>query len=185
MTRSLPITPDTRVAELLDAYPSLEDVLIQQAPAFKALKNPVLRRTVAKVATLSQAARVGGVPVRRLIVALRRAAGQPVDEVKGDSGSSVDSEISAENTAAPDWLDESKVHVTIDADALLATGESPLAKVQHALRELSDGEIIRITSNFRPEPLIDTLQKRSIPTHVVHCQPNAYHTYVRNGRLPR
>lgn len=185
MTQSLPITPDTRVAELLDAYPALEDVLIHQAPAFKALKNPVLRRTVAKVATLSQAARVGGVPVRQLIVALRRAAGQPVDEVEWNSASSPDAEISSERTAAPDWLDENKVRATIDADALLAVGESPLAKVQHALRELSDGEIVRINSSFRPEPLIDTFQKRAIPTHVVHCQPNAYHTYIRNGETQR
>lgn len=44
-----------RVAELLDAYPALEPVLVAQAPAFARLRNPVLRRTVARVATLEDA----------------------------------------------------------------------------------------------------------------------------------
>ena len=34
-----PITPQTKVAELLDAYPELEDVLVEMAPPFKKLRN--------------------------------------------------------------------------------------------------------------------------------------------------
>ena len=34
MSAKLTITPETRVAELLEAYPDLEELLIQQAPAF-------------------------------------------------------------------------------------------------------------------------------------------------------
>ena len=68
-----PITPTTKVAGLLESWPELEPVLVAQAPAFRRLKNPVLRRTVARVATLEQAAGVGGVAVRDLVAALRRA----------------------------------------------------------------------------------------------------------------
>lgn len=46
------ITPSTTVYAILDSYPELEEVLIGMAPAFKKLKNPILRNTVAKVATL-------------------------------------------------------------------------------------------------------------------------------------
>jgi hypothetical protein len=70
-----------KVAELLEAWPELEEVLIRLAPAFRRLKNPVLRRTVARVATLEQAAGVGGVAVRDLVGALRRAAG--IEEAAG------------------------------------------------------------------------------------------------------
>ena len=56
---SLQIQPSTKVAQLLDAYPELEEVLIRMAPPFRKLKNPILRRSVAKVATLKQAAIVG------------------------------------------------------------------------------------------------------------------------------
>ena len=56
----LTIIPQTRVGELLDAYPELEELLFKLSPKFTALKNPVLRRTIGRVATLSQAAAVGG-----------------------------------------------------------------------------------------------------------------------------
>ncbi len=48
------ITPDSRLGDLLERWPGLEDVLLELSPHFRALRNPVLRRTVAKVATLRQ-----------------------------------------------------------------------------------------------------------------------------------
>ena len=56
---SLPINPETRVGALLEAYPGIDEVLISWVPAFAKLRNPMLRKTVAKVATLEQAARIG------------------------------------------------------------------------------------------------------------------------------
>lgn len=56
------ITPKTKVFELLLAYPELEALLIEMAPVFKKLQNPVLRRTIARVTTLQQAAQVGEIP---------------------------------------------------------------------------------------------------------------------------
>ncbi|MGD8491813.1 MAG: DUF1858 domain-containing protein, partial [Anaerolineae bacterium] len=50
------IAPKTKVAELISAYPQLEQVLIDYVPAFEKLKNPVLRKTVARITTLQQAA---------------------------------------------------------------------------------------------------------------------------------
>jgi hypothetical protein len=66
------ITPKTKVLQLIEAYPQLEDVLIAYVPAFKKLKNPVLRKTVAKIATLQQAASIGNVQVSDLINHLRK-----------------------------------------------------------------------------------------------------------------
>ena len=37
----LEIRPSTTVAQLLDAYPELEDALIAMAPAFEKLKDPI------------------------------------------------------------------------------------------------------------------------------------------------
>ena len=48
------ISPKTKVGELLDNYPDLESVLMEMSPAFEKLRNPVLRKTVARVATLQQ-----------------------------------------------------------------------------------------------------------------------------------
>ena len=75
---SLPIGPETTVGAMLDAYPELESVLVEMAPAFAKLRNPAVRRTVAKVATLEQAARIGGISLPALILRLRNVTGQSV-----------------------------------------------------------------------------------------------------------
>ena len=41
---NLIISPQTKVGELLDAYPELEKVLFELSPAFSKLKNPILRK---------------------------------------------------------------------------------------------------------------------------------------------
>ena len=50
--KEVEITSQTKVAELLEHFPELEETLIAMAPPFKKLRNPVLRRSVAKVASL-------------------------------------------------------------------------------------------------------------------------------------
>ena len=45
---SLPIGPETTIGALLEAYPELEGILVEMAPAFAKLRNPVVRRTVAQ-----------------------------------------------------------------------------------------------------------------------------------------
>src|SRR5215831_12547555 len=77
---SLPIGPETTVGALLEAYPEVESVLIEMAPAFAKLRNPVVRRTVAKVATLEQVAKIGGISLQAMIVRLRKETGQGASE---------------------------------------------------------------------------------------------------------
>lgn len=172
---SIPITPETKIAELLEAYPELEEVLIRQSPHFKALKNPILRKTVAKVATLERAAQMSGIPVRRLVSVLREAVGLP-----GEPGADLGPELTpaAVDAVAPAWFDEAKVAVRIDADALLAKGEVPLPRVHQAVREVPAGSLLCVRSAFRPAPLLEALHKAGHRTYVTMAAPDAFHTYV-------
>ncbi len=172
---TVPITPDTRIAEMLAAYPELEDVLIRQSPHFKALKNPILRKTVAKVATLEKAAQMSGIPVRRLVAALREAAGLPAETVAEPDREGAPA---AADGVAPEWFDEGQVRVRIDADDLLAKGEVPLPRVHQAVATLPPGALLCVKSAFRPEPLLDALHKAGHRTHVTSASAGAYYTYV-------
>ncbi|WP_051522439.1 DUF1858 domain-containing protein [Porphyromonas gingivicanis] len=58
--QKLLITPETTVADLLEYYPGLEQRLLELSPSFAKLKNPLLRRTVARITTLRRAAQVAG-----------------------------------------------------------------------------------------------------------------------------
>lgn len=144
------VTPETRVGQLLDAHPELEETLISVAPQFQALKNPVLRRTVAKVATLEQAARVADIPVNELVRRVREALGH------GAGGAGAD-EAPREPGAAPGWIDDQPARV-FDADVMLAEGSPPIGEISRALFGLATGETVLVRASFEPAPLIDALR---------------------------
>ena len=61
------LNPNTKIDDLLTQYPFLLEFLITLSPKFKNLKNPVVRKTMGKVATLKKAAAIGGLKVDDLI----------------------------------------------------------------------------------------------------------------------
>lgn len=65
-TPPLTLTPKTTVHTLLKEYPFLLDFLAEYHPEFKKLTNPVLRRTVGRMATLDTVAEQGNVPLNVL-----------------------------------------------------------------------------------------------------------------------
>jgi hypothetical protein len=75
----------TKLESLLRSYPFLLDFLIGWAPKFEKLRNPLLRNTVGRLATLEQAAAMGDVPLEKLLDALggevRRVTGEDVRSV--------------------------------------------------------------------------------------------------------
>ncbi len=145
---ALDITPDTKVGTLLANYPELENFLIGMSPVFARLRNPILQRTVAKVATLRQAAEIGGLPLATMINSLRKAAG--LEETATAEGSGT-------NTAEkPDWVDFSAVAKSLDAGPILEKGEHPLGLVMNELKDLEPGQIYELITPFVPAPLIDT-----------------------------
>lgn len=146
MDGKLIITPKTKVLQLLEAYPQLEGVLVGMVPAFKKLQNPVLRRTVAKVASLQQAAAVGGIPAGDLVNRLRREVGQ--DLYAEGAGT-------AYNTGRPAWFDAKRVAKELDARPMLAAGEQPVNQVMADLATLPAGAIYKLSAPFLPAPLID------------------------------
>ena len=60
------ITPQTTIHSLLSEHPFLKDFLTGYNPEFKKLANPVLRRTMGRMATLERAAGLAGVPLEQL-----------------------------------------------------------------------------------------------------------------------
>lgn len=172
MTEKLDITPDTKVGALLDAYPSLEETLIEQAPAFGKLRNPILRKTVAKVATLCQAAQVGGVSLGTIITTLRRKAGL-------DSTATAEGEASA-GASQPAWFSREKIAQSFDASPLLESGQHPMAIVMEHLGKLPPGGIYELITPFVPAPLLDMATKKGFASWSVTEAPDCVKSYVIN-----
>lgn len=61
------LTAKTRISSLLASYPFLKEFMINLNPNFKALDNPVMMKTLGRLATLSQVAMVGGIDLKELM----------------------------------------------------------------------------------------------------------------------
>ncbi len=141
------ITPKTKVFDIITAYPQLEEVLIAYVPTFEKLKNPILRRTVAKITTLQQAAQIGNVSVVELVHHLRAEIGQTSEDIQAEEGQY--------NYKKPSWFDQEKLVYEFDVSEMLANGEHPVAQVIEDLKKLGDNKIYKLIAPFLPIPLID------------------------------
>jgi hypothetical protein len=151
----------TRIGALLDAFPGLEEPLIQYIPAFSKLRNPVLRATVAKLATLEHTAKMGGVPLPNLIAFLRQQTGQ--EDEPAEKGSAAE----PQKSEWPSWYQPEAVSAELDAASLLTKGGHPLAAVKQALAVGPAGAIVLLRSDFEPAPLLEQLAQEGVPVACV------------------
>ena len=171
------ITAKTKLNDLLTAYPKLEEKIIQVAPAFKNLKNPVLRRTVGRLATIEKVVLIGGIDQTTFINLLRREVGQP--ELKPDKLETMEIPHPIKS-GEPGWID-GEVQFTVNGAELLAKGEVPVNHINALLPALSEGKLILLVTDFLPAPMIDALTKQK--RHVHHLidpqDPNRHLTYIK------
>ena len=151
------ITPDSKLGDLLARWPALEQVLLEISPHFRALQNPVLRRTVAKVATLRQVSKVSGVPLGALVTRLRAAAGQ--------APLAMAEEAAAAPAARPGWATEAAVTRRLDARAAIEAGEHPMPAVMRDLAQLGPGEVYELVTPFVPAPLVEMAAEKGYVAH--------------------
>jgi hypothetical protein len=154
------ISPKTKIGELLEAYPELETVLIEMSPAFKKLRNPVLRRTIARVATIQQISVVGGIPVDTIVNLLRKEAGQSDIQTEGSGPGYI-------TAAPPSWFDVTKITQRFDATPVINAGESPMNEILGKAMNLRPGEIFELQTPFVPAPILDMLREKKFQVHTV------------------
>lgn len=165
---NLEILPVTKVSQLLDAFPQLEAELIRLSPAFKKLQNPILRKTVAKLATLAQAAKIGKIPVDQLVNTLRASVGQEPISVQ------LTDEITA--SEPPSWMKTVQIAKTLDSRPLLDAGEFPLTRVLDDLKLLAPGQSYELIAPFLPAPMIDKVMQKG---YACWAQEDAAHNLFR------
>lgn len=176
MQQKLIITPKTKILDLLTDYPELEQVLFGISPAFKQLKNPVLRRTVARVTTLQQAALVGGIKVEDLVNKLRQEAHAGTDDLTAEFPG-METAGYATLQDVPEWFSPEKVTRHLDAREMLNRGEHPVGQVLADLHHLPDNEIYELVAPFFPAPLIDKASGIGFINYVVSASPEEFHVY--------
>jgi len=167
--QELEIIPSVTVHVLLKTYPELEEVLIGLAPPFKKLKNPILRRTIAKVATIRHIASVGGIPLNELISKLRKEVGQPeFTELYEDQNYFGEQ---------PGWFSPDKVVRSLVETELKDKDKMALTIVLKEAKTVEKGEIIELVTSFLPAPGIDAMKDRGYEAWTIKEADNVIKSY--------
>lgn len=166
MPKHMIINEKTKIGELLEQFPQLENYLIQLSPVYQKLKNPVLRKTVAKIATLEQVARVSGMPVETLlekISSFLKITWETMGENHPDAHSSL-----------PEGIE---FVATIDARPMLERNEHPLGLAIQTFQQLNNGQGCILVTPFVPAPLIDKMQERGAMVKTIRKDEEEYWNY--------
>ena len=83
------ISANTKIDSLLKEYPFLEEFLVTLSPKFKSLKNPIMRKTIGKVATLSKVAGIAGLDLDDFLTALTNEINRQAGESTPDGAGGV------------------------------------------------------------------------------------------------
>jgi DUF438 domain-containing protein len=157
-TSPLTITPKTTVHTLLKEYPFLLDFLADYHPEFKKLTNPVLRRTVARMATLDTVAGQGNVPLNRLTQDI-------ADEVERKTGSRPPiADVADAETIDPARLEE--LHAIVKDLHAGKTVEEVKPRFEELIQDVEATEIAAMEQKLIEGGVPDSEVKRLCDVHV-------------------
>ena len=173
------VTADTTIARALAADPDLVDRLIAFNPVFRKLKNPILRRTMARLASFADAARVAGVPLQTL---LDVANGARIATPPCVAPQNAEAQAAA-NAAAPDWVAtfDRAAAASLDVRPLLSSGGDPFAKIMGVVAKLAPCAVLVLEAPFDPAPLRRVLAGKGFSEHAECLAPDHWRVYFRKA----
>jgi len=142
----------TTLDTLITEYPQLKFTITGILPEFGNLEQAQLREKVLSTTTVEHLARKAGMEVFDLIRDLEQAAGLST----GEEGPSSDALEFA--PADPSWIKVDPAH-RIDGVEMLSRGEHPLSIIKANLEELNPDQVILLTTNFHPNPMIEAMSE--------------------------
>jgi uncharacterized protein (DUF2249 family) len=150
-----PVAPTDRVSDVLARDEALVDVFVRHAAHFEKLRNVMMRRVMARLVTVEQAARIADVPVQALVRDLNEALHIDVRPA------------AAEEADALPCADEDSGHrppslreVELDVREDMRAGREPFSRIMAAIGSLGVEEVLHLRTIFEPVPLFGLLEKR-------------------------
>ena len=149
------------VASVLKRDEALINVFTELSPEFERLRNPAMRKVMARLVTVEQAARIAGVDGDELLRRLNRAGSEleaPAAEPKA--------EALAPEPAPPRGVSDvmqgvpAEKIVGVDVREDLRNGREPFSRIMAARQQLPDGGILVVRAIFEPVPLYAVMAKQ-------------------------
>ncbi|RLD86414.1 MAG: hypothetical protein DRJ07_00860 [Bacteroidetes bacterium] len=170
------ISANTKISTIIKANSLSINSIAEINSNFGKLKNPVLRRVLAPRVTIKMAAKIGGVDVQVFFDKLKKL-GFEIDNNSSDLIKNSDKEINKNMDNMFD-LENDKITV-LDVREGLAKGIDPFGEIMTAIKDFSDGEVLKIINTFEPAPIINVLKQKGFVSKVEHIAEKEIHTYLK------
>lgn len=160
-----PIRASDRLQQVFERDERLVDVMASHSPQLAKLRNSPMRRIMARVTTVEQAARLCGVSATSLVGDLNRALGLATtpddhDIPVGPTGGRPAPEVGATGGRPARGRPAHAPSVELDVRDDLRNGREPFSRIITAVAALHDGEVLHLRATFEPVPLFALLDKR-------------------------
>lgn len=159
-----PVRASDKVSAVLARDEGLVEIFASHSPQFVRLRNPGMRRVMARLVSVEQAAKICGAEpgalVRELNAALGFAAEADGDPVEAPTGTAVavSGAVDVQGGSHP-WAPDAPI-TTVDVREDLKKGQEPFSKIMAAVAGLGDAGVLCLRATFEPVPLFAVMQKR-------------------------
>lgn len=174
------IRADDRVAAVLAKDERLLDVFVATSPVFEKLRNSAMRKTMARLVTVEQAARIAGVDAAKLVDRLNEVlvgaspTSEPLDAVTPAAAAPL--------PAIPEQLRALPAEKLVDLDVRedLRAGKEPFRQILDAARALPRGSVLRVRAIFEPAPLYAVLAKHGLGHATEQLAPDDWRVWFHH-----
>lgn len=175
-------TRDTKISELLKAYPDMIEVLARFNKHFELLRRPALRKLMTPLVTIEKAARTAQVDVNEMLAEIYRAIGQPLPAEAGKPSEPVQPAPTPMPEELRNLPDERRV--ILDVRDQVRAGEEPYRRIMKAAAALREDQVLQLCNLFEPVPLYDVLGERGFAHWVERRGPEEWWVTFYRPRPP-
>lgn len=148
-----PVQPSDKLQSLFERDDRLIDVIANHSPQLAKLRHSPMRRVMARVTTVAQAARVCKMPVDSLV--------HELNDVLGIDGADTPPAASAAPTSDDsEPLPPFTSVAELDVRDELKKGGEPFSRIMAAVATLGDDAVLHLRAPFEPVPLFAVMAKR-------------------------
>lgn len=167
------VTAKTKISDLIKANPDTIEAIAQINKHFKKLRNPILRKTLARRITIEDAAKVGGVTVDVFFEKLANI-GFEIEQQKERIAPKTE-------TNKMEFIIDNAGVTELDVRPYIEAGNDPFQIIMAAIKELPEGNVLKIINSFEPIPLINVLKGKGYRSMVERPESGVVCTYFKKG----
>lgn len=164
------INANTKIAAILKENPAALESIISINSKFEKLRNPILRKLMAGRTSIGMAAKISGCQINDFFEKLS-LLGFTIDEKEPAKREQKPHLPAFFNSLKPDQIIELDVRPIIEAD------EDPLSLIVKTVKQIKQGQALKIINTFEPTPLLSLLKKQNFESYVDHVSDDLVETY--------